>query len=147
MNDTITPSQPPAYDATAELAGALQRALRGKAGDISAHLSVVERNILIGKTKTRLHCYFLPLDGNGRVRFKPLAEFLRDQIIDYAMPRRAIEEARNQAEQTGSMAPYSRLHERARRLFTDLVKTGEGGELLLFAMAEAIFGFTQILCK
>jgi hypothetical protein len=45
------------------------------------------------------------------------------------------------------MAPYSKLHERARQLFTDLAKTGEGGELLLFAMAEAIFGLAQIICK
>jgi hypothetical protein len=39
------------------------------------------------------------------------------------------------------------LHERAKRLFTHLAKSGEGGELLLFAMAEALFDLSQIICK
>ncbi|MBP2158989.1 hypothetical protein J2X24_001552 [Asticcacaulis solisilvae] len=40
-----------------------------------------------------------------------------------------------------------KLQARARGLFTHLAKSGEGGELLLFAMAEAVFGLAQILCK
>jgi hypothetical protein len=94
-----------------------------------------------------LHAYFLPLDGNGRVRFKPLAEFLRDRIVDYAIPRRTIEQARQEADASGSTAPILKLERQAERLFTTLANSGEGGELLLFAMAEAVFGFAQILCK
>jgi hypothetical protein len=130
-----------------DLDAALKAALRGSSSSINTHLVCLKRDIQVGDTKTRLHCYFLPIDGNGRVRMKPLAEFLRDQIIDYAIPRRTIQEAYAQAEQTGSMAAISNLHERARSLFTDLAQTGEGGELLLFAMAEALFGITQIICK
>jgi hypothetical protein len=78
---------------------------------------------------------------------KPLAEFLRDRIIDYAIPRRTIKEAYEKLQDNSSMAAISSLHERARSLFTHLANTGEGGELLLFAMAEAIFGITQIICK
>lgn len=130
-----------------DLDAALKRSLRGDPSKISTHLICLKRDIVVGKTKTLLHCYFLPLDGNGRVRMKPLAEFLRDQIIDYAISRRTIKEAYEQTEDTGSMAAISSLHERARRLFTHLANSGEGGELLLFAMAEAIFGITQIICK
>ncbi len=130
-----------------DLDAALKRSLRRGSSQITTHLISLKRDIPVGKTKTRLHCYFLPLDGNGRVRWKPLAEFLRDQIIDYAIPRRTIEGAFKQAEDTGSAAAVSNLHERARQLFTHLAKSGEGGELLLFAMAEAIFGITQIICK
>ncbi len=81
------------------------------------------------------------------MRVKPLADYLLDQIIDYAIPRPTIEEAYKKADETGSMAAISHLHERARGLFTGLAKSGEGGELLLFAMAEAVFGITQIICK
>jgi hypothetical protein len=129
------------------LEAALRQAVRGDPATLSAHLTVLERDIAIGTTQTRLHCYFLPVDGNGRVRFKPLAEFLRDRIIDYAIPRRTIEEALRLTTTSGSAVPFSKLHERARQLFTDLAQSGEGGELLLFAMAEAIFGLTQIICK
>lgn len=130
-----------------DLDAALRASLRGGAARIDTHLICLERDIVVGDTKTKLHCYFLPVDGNGRVRMKPLAEFLRDQIIDYAIPRRTIQDAYQQASETGSMAAISNLHERARRLFTDLARSGEGGELLLFAVAEALFGITQIICK
>jgi hypothetical protein len=120
--------------------------LRRGASRIDTHLICLERDIVVGGTKTKLHCYFLPVDGNG-IRMKPLAEFLRDQIIDYAIPRRTIQEAYQQVAETGSMAAISNLHERARRLFTHLAKSGEGGELLLFAMAEALFSLSQIICK
>lgn len=130
-----------------DLDEALRASLRHGASQLSTHLKCLERDICVGETKTKLHCYFLRLDASGRVRVKLLAEYLRDQIIDYAIPRKTIKEAYRKAEETGSMAPLSSLHERAKGLFTGLAKSGEGGELLLFAMAEAIFGITQIICK
>lgn len=136
-----------APDDALDLNAALRASLRGEARKLDAHLICLERDIEVGKTRTKLHCYFLPLDGNGRVRMQPLAEFLRDQVIDYAIPRHTIAEANKQFERTGSMAAISNLHERAKRLFTHLERSGEGGELLLFAMAEAVFGITQIICK
>lgn len=121
--------------------------MRGGAQGIDTHLVCLQRDIAVGATKTKLHCYFVAPDGHGRPRVKPLAEFLRDRIIDYAIPRHTIQEALDQQQHTGSVAAISGLHERARRLFTNLAKTGEGGELLLFAMAEAVFGITQVICK
>lgn len=126
---------------------ALRGALRRGSAKIDTHLICLERDIQVGQTKTKLHCYFLPVDAHGRIRMKPLAEFLRDQIIDYAVPRKTILEAVEQVNETGSTAALSSLHERAKRLFTHLAKSGEGGELLLFAMAEALFKITQIICK
>lgn len=143
--DAIEPASQNARDDS--LGDALRRSLRQGAARLDTHLVCCERDIQIGNTKTKLHCYSLPLDGNGRVRMKPLAEFLRDQIIDYAIPRQTIKTALAQAEQTGSAAPIARLHETAKRLFTNLATTGEGGELLVFAMAEAVFGITQVICK
>jgi hypothetical protein len=39
------------------------------------------------------------------------------------------------------------LHHEAIGVFTDLSKTGEGGELLLFLLAERFLGLPQVLCK
>jgi hypothetical protein len=139
----VAPAAAPEFD----LDAALRQALRGDSSPIDTHLVCLKRDIRIAGTLTRLHCYFLPVDANGRVRVERLAEFLRNRIIDYAIPRPTIQEALAQATETGSMAAMSKLHERARGLFTHLANTGEGGELLLFAMAEAIFGITQVICK
>ncbi|OBQ56903.1 hypothetical protein SP90_01335 [Halodesulfovibrio spirochaetisodalis] len=125
----------------------LRDALRGKPSSLDAHLICHTKDLELEETKTRLHCYYLPTDANGRIRIKPLAEHLRDRVIDYAIPRKTAEEARRVAMETNSLAPISALHERAKNLFTDLAKSGEGGELLLFAMAESIFGITQVICK
>jgi Cap4 SAVED domain len=126
---------------------ALRSAIRGGPAVTDAHLQVIERDVVVGTTKTVLHCYRLSIDGNGLVRFKPLAEFLRDRIIEYGIPRRTVEQAQRLFAETCSPAAVARLHERARSLFTHLAQSGEGGELLLFAMAEAVFGLTQIICK
>nr|WP_240544038.1 DUF1837 domain-containing protein [Bradyrhizobium canariense] len=39
------------------------------------------------------------------------------------------------------------LVEQARRSFTDLAKTGEGGEMLLFLLSERFLKLPQVLCK
>lgn len=94
-NDVIDPPDQAATSAEGniDLDEALRRAIRGGPRIVDAHLRLIERDVVVGETRTFLHCYCLPLDANGRVRFKPLAEFLRDRIVDYAIPRRAIEEA------------------------------------------------------
>jgi hypothetical protein len=73
---------PPPEAAETDIAAALRRAIRGRRDSLDAHLRVLERDLAVEGTHTALHAYFLPLDGNGRVRFKPLAEFLRDRIVD-----------------------------------------------------------------
>lgn len=126
---------------------ALRASVRGHPRDIHAHLREVERDIVIDGAKTRLHAYLLPIDAYGRPRPEALADFLCDRVIDYAIPRRRIEEALDEQKRTGSSAAWVRLQRQAKSLFTRVATTGEGGELLLFAMAEAVFGFSQILCK
>ena len=117
----------------------------GKVTD--THLKIIEEEIIIKGTNTKVHTYRLPLDANGRVRYKPLADYLRDRILDYAIPRKRVNKALKQIKDTGSTALMSRLQREAQQLFTSLKKTGEGGELLVFAFAEAVFGLSQIICK
>ncbi|WP_306260433.1 DUF1837 domain-containing protein [Pararhizobium sp. IMCC21322] len=130
-----------------DMASLLDGSLRGGGKVTDTHLKMLRENIEVDDTKTTVHCYRLPIDGNGRVRFKPLAEFLRVRIIDYAIPRKRIEDARRSLNDTGSTALLLKLEKEAKSLFTSLSKSGEGGELLIFAFAEAVFGLNQIICK
>jgi hypothetical protein len=77
-----------------------------------------------------------------------LVAAIADYVLDYAVPRTAIQEALaayNSANR--STAPLMRLREEANSLFTDLTNSGEGGELLLFVLAETVLRLPQLLCK
>lgn len=125
----------------------LKAAVRSPGAGLDAHLVVLKTPVQLLKTKAVLHLYGLPVDAHGNIRFKPLAEHLRNRIIDYAIPRNSIEEAVDDFQKTGSTIAFSKLESRARALFTDLANSGEGGELLLFAMAESVFQLAQVICK
>jgi hypothetical protein len=143
----VSESATPANDDAFDFRAALAKSVRGAPSDLTAYLQALEGDIEIKGARTKLHAYFLPIDANGRFRVEALAEFLCDRVVDYAIPRRVIREAEAEQARTGSTAPILRLEKQARALFTRIANSGEGGELLLFAMAEAVFGFTQILCK
>ena len=143
MSAPILPANENVFDVQA----ALERTLRGQPTDFAAYLTELQRDVTVEGAKAKLHAYFLPVDANGRFRVERLAEFLCDRVIDYAIPRRLIADAEAKRAATGSTAAFVRLERQARALFTQIANTGEGGELLLFAMAEALFGLTQILCK
>lgn len=134
-------------ESLSNIADLLNNTIRKDGKVTDTHLKILDTNILIDDSKTQVHCYRLPIDGNGRVRFKPLAEYLRNRILDYSIPRKRINEAKKSFDQTGSTALFIKLENEAKELFTSLSKSGEGGELLLFAFAEAVFGLSQIICK
>ncbi len=125
----------------------LLAAVRGGPKITDAHLQVLDKDFEIEGTKTKVHCYAPALDAHGRMKPRPLARFLMDRVIDYAIPRKTIEAAQAEMLATGSTAAVASLQAKARDAFTELKNTGEGGEFLLFALAEAVFGLTQILCK
>jgi hypothetical protein len=135
------------HESPFDMREALRRSLSRKEGDLDPFLVKLERDVAVDGAKARLHAYFLPIDANGRYRVEALAEYLRDRVVDYAIPRRRIEEAEREQRETGSTAPILRLERQARGLFSRIATSGEGGELLLFAMAESMFELSQILCK
>lgn len=130
-----------------DMAQAMRKALSRKEGDLDPFLFKLERDVTVKDAKARLHAYFLPIDASGNFRIEALAEYLRDRVVDYAIPKRRIEEALREQQETGSTAPILRLERQARALFSRIATAGEGGELLLFAMAESMFELSQILCK
>jgi hypothetical protein len=128
------------------LAG-LERLARGKPEELTALIHEVEVKASVANTKVACHCYSLKLDGNGRPRVRDFIKAVCDAAIDYAIPRSSITQARQELEENGSTAAFMRLRSEALSAFTDLENTGEGGELLLFALAEKVLHLPQIICK
>lgn len=132
----------------AEITGdELDTILSGDPEELGVHLHLVERDIEIEGHKVTVHCHCLTTDANGKVKVKRLAEFMRNAAADYAIPRKRIEEARERDARFRSTSAVSKLYQEARGVFTDLATTGEGGEMLLFLLAERFLGLPHVLCK
>lgn len=125
----------------------LESALTGDPEALSVHLQLVDRDVAIEGHSLRLHCHCLTVDGNGRVQPRRLAEFMRNAVADYAIPRSQLAKAKRRDESFKSTEAVAALVEQARRSFTDLSNTGEGGEMLLFLLTERFLKLPQILCK
>lgn len=125
----------------------LASALTGNPDALEVHLTLVERDVLIEGHLVRIHCHCLTVDGNGHVQPHRLAEFMRNAVVNYAIPRSKLSEAKERDRKYNSIEAVAELVERTKRSFTDLAKTGEGGEMLLFLLAERFLKLPQILCK
>ena len=125
----------------------LESALTGNPEILDVHLTLVERDVLLDGHLVKVHCHCMTVDGNGRVQPNRLAEFMRNNVVNYAIPRSKLAEAKARDLKYNSSEAVAELVEKAKRSFTDLVKTGEGGEILLFLLAERFLNLPQILCK
>jgi hypothetical protein len=129
---------------TSLLGRALQNLVRGTPTDNESLLACVESNdYALESTRATCRCHYLQLDGNGRPRAEALVERLCEYVLDYAIPRRKIEEVRDDI----TTRQLVRLTNEAKGLFTRLSNTGEGGELLLWMLSEMILGLPQVICK
>lgn len=125
----------------------LEAILSGDPEELGVHLQLVDRDIVVEGHKVSVHCHCLTLDGNGQINPERLAEFMRNSIADYAIPRSKMQEAKARDAMFNSTTAVMGLFHQARATFTDLTKTGEGGELLLFLLAERFLKLPQVLCK
>lgn len=125
----------------------MQKIVAGDPDELDVHLQLVERDVTVGGCNITVHCHCLTVDGNGRVKPRRLAEFLRNAIADYAIPRTRMEEARERDFKFRSSSAVSALHHEAKGVFTDISNTGEGGEMLLYILAERFLSLPQVLCK
>lgn len=125
----------------------LDSALTGNPEALEVHLELVERDVVIDGHLIKIHCHCLTVDGNGRVQPQRLAEFMRNAVADYAIPRSKLAQAKARDAKYNTTESVAGLLEEARRSFTDLAKTGEGGEMLLFLLAERFLQLPQIICK
>ncbi|ABC21316.1 HamA C-terminal domain-containing protein [Rhodospirillum rubrum] len=125
----------------------LASTLTGDPEALHVHLTLVARDVSIKGHTVKIHCHCLTVDGNGRVQPHRLAEFMRNAVVDYAIPRSKVADAKARDLKYNSTEATTELVERAKRSFTDLANTGEGGEMLLFLLAERFLKLPQILCK
>jgi hypothetical protein len=114
---------------------------------MAVDLTIVETDIPISETLARTHCYSLSLDGMGHPRMDLLIRGICGRVIDYAIPRSLVQEAHRHYVATKQTTKFVNIANEARHLFTHLLNSGEGGELLLFCLAESVLGFPQVLCK
>ncbi|MEM6411758.1 MAG: DUF1837 domain-containing protein [Pseudomonadota bacterium] len=119
----------------------------GDPEELDVHLQLVQRDVALKDCVARLHCHCLTVDGNGRVKPERLAEFMRNSIIDYAVPKSRLGDARARDARFKSGSAVAALQHEAIGTFTDLANTGEGGEMLLFLLAERFLKVPQVLCK
>ena len=130
-----------------DLDSRIEELLRHDGGEFDTFVVSVERDIPVANTRARVHCNILSLDGNGTPRTKDLARWLSFHVIDYAIPRRQIADAKASDAAHNSTRRVAELKAKAARLFTRLAKTGEGGELLLYILAQSQLRLPQLFCK
>lgn len=129
------------------LKSALNSLLRGSSTDLDAYFADVQTHASLAGTKATVHCHALKLDAGGKPRIKDLARCIAGRVIEYAIPRGRIAEAERRDKATNSYRNVPELWRQAVSLFTNIAKTGEGGEMLLYALAQTFLGLPQLFCK
>jgi hypothetical protein len=133
--------------AARKFAAALLHLARKTPGDIDAYLCCAEDSCKLSGTQATLRCHVIRQDLHGNVRVDALVERLSHIVVDYAIPRSRIAEARRAMNTTGSTLAMMSLRDEANELFTPSATSGEGGELMLFWLTENQLGLPQVLCK
>ena len=125
----------------------LDNLARSKKTQLKNYFHEVKTGVTIDGTYAQCHIHCINLDGNGRPLIEGIISYLIELILDYAIPRSHINEAMKFFQETGSTSKILKLGKQANELFTRLDKSGEGGELLLFALAEHFLKLPQLICK
>jgi hypothetical protein len=121
----------------------IDRLLINSEDEYSSRLEQIAIEIDVENTQAKGYCYCIKLDGNDNPRWKDLVEFVADRIVDYAIPKKEIDEAKT----SGSTAKILALKRKANELFTDIKTTGEGGEMLLYILTQDILRIPQLISK
>lgn len=126
---------------------AIDNLLVGSCGEINSRIEQISFDVEIEGTKSKGYCYSLKVDANGELRLKDLVEFIDTKLVDYAIPKKEIDEASKYLTDTGSTSKIIALKKKAKTLFTDLEKTGEGGEILLYILVLEYLKIPQLISK
>lgn len=126
---------------------AIQLLLVDGEGQIFSRLEKLEIELEIKDTQAKGYCYCLKLDADGKPRTKDLIEFVLTKIVDYSLPKKLQDEAKEFLDRTGSTSKILELERRAKKLFVDLEKTGEFGEMLLYILVQEILRLPQLISK
>lgn len=123
-----------------------QGLLRGTS-EINTRLHPINLRTKSTNSPVHISCHHIRLNGNQLPRTSELATFLGEKVVDYCIPRTELAAAKAKFENENSFGPMSRLETKARKLFSSLKKSGEGGEILLYILQSEVLGAPQLLCK
>lgn len=121
--------------------------IRGNGRELNSHLLQVESTQPIIGTNTTTRCYMLASNGQAMPRVEDLALRLAGFMVDYAIPRSELEKAKELDQEENTALHTSMLVRKARKLFTQLEKTGEGGEMLLYLLIQSVLRLPQVISK
>ncbi|MCD8172170.1 MAG: DUF1837 domain-containing protein [Alistipes sp.] len=116
-------------------------------GEINSRIEQISFCVDISETNSKGYCYCLKVDANGNLRLKDLIDFIDTKIIEYAIPKKEIDQAKQYLVETNSPSKIEALKKKAKGLFTDLEKTGEGGEILLYILTQEFLKLPQLISK
>ena len=120
--------------------------LRGDGKELDAYLATLKRGIVVANTKTVVHVHALLLN-NRKPRADALARAIVARIVDYVIPRSEFEAARDYDAKYNTSARVTELRAKAKNLFADVPRSGEGGELLLYMLIQTYLRMPQLFCK
>ena len=126
---------------------ALDRLINKSTGGINSRIEQISFCVDISETQAKGYCHCLKVDGNGNLRLQDLIDFIDEKILDYAIPQKEIDEAKQKDNENNSTSAVMRLRKKANNLFTDLEKTGEGGEILLYILIQEFLKIPQLISK
>lgn len=126
---------------------AFSRLLRSEPSSLDAYFGELGASTPLPSSQATVHCRYLKIDGNNEPKVKALADRLARELINYSIPRSSIELAKSKESGPHDTKETVALYRKANRLFTDIANTGEGGEVLLYLMAETYLGIPQLFCK
>lgn len=121
--------------------------LRGNGEELHAFLTQVSTIQQVLGTKANTRCYMISSDGQHLPRVEDLALRIACFLLDYAIPRTEIEKAKLLDEKQNTTVNTIQLKRKAKKLFTQLKKTGEGGELLLYLLIQSVLKLPQAISK
>lgn len=130
-----------------DLEAALAALVRGNLSQFDSCLVLHGTPTAIEGTKATFRCHFVRSDASGRPRVKALADQLALEVLFHCVPRADLVRMRTMSA-TDQVRESVRLSKEAARLWTkSQPNSGEGGELLLYALLEQGLGVPQILSK
>lgn len=116
-------------------------------GQIHSRIEKLGTELKIDGTEALGYCYCIKLDSQGNPRTQDLIEFVATKIIDYSIPKKLQDEATEYLKRTKSTSKILALEKKAKALFTDLDKTGEFGEMMLYILVQEILELPQLISK
>lgn len=126
-----------------------EESLKGSLVDLF-EIKESESSKLIENTLTTAHCYFLRQNKKkSSFDYEDLIDIMLDNLANYVFSQSKLDSTKL------SPPKYSKLSRKAKKKFTDYFKkleessstSGEGGELLLFLLAEQVLGLPQAIAK